>query len=166
MHRFNHHEWVLYVLAHPCLQGFDMTSSNTQDTHQWSFIRLGGFDQVVLDDGAAIGALTELDQKLWGALASPVQGTYLDEQTMRLIDVDDDGRIRVPEILEAVAWSKLVFKDLGELTARLDGLPLDSIRQDTEQGKRVFASAERLLGTHEQLATQISVQDTTRAAAG
>lgn len=140
-----------------------MTSPNTQETHRWSFVRLGGFDQVVLDSGADIAALHQLDKKLWGALASPVKGTYLDEETMRCVDTDGDERIRAPEVLEAVSWSTQVFEDLGDLTARVDGLPLSRIRQDTELGKRVYAGAERLLGAQHSDSQIIKVHDTTRA---
>lgn len=141
-----------------------MSSSNTPNSHRWSFVRLGGFDQVLLDDAESIGAIATLDQKLWGALASPVKGTYLDERTMHLIDTDDDGRIRAPEIIEAVGWISLVLRDVGELTLRADGLPLSSIREDTELGKRVLASAHRLQAAEQKTEAVISVKDTTVAA--
>ena len=74
-------------------------------THTWNFFRTGGLDQVVLGSAADLTALPELDQKLWVALSCPVKGLELDERTLALIDSDNDGRIRVPELLAAVAWA-------------------------------------------------------------
>jgi hypothetical protein len=105
------------------------------NAHSWTFFRAGGFDQVTLDTAADLTALRSLDQKLWVALACPVAGLQFDADTLGLIDQDADGRIRAPEILEAVEWMQKVLKDVGELTQRRDGLPLASLdRLALQQG--------------------------------
>ena len=71
-------------------------------SHRWRFRRLGGFDQVIIDSGDDICHLPELDQKLWAALSCPTTGIELDARTLKLLDSDGDGRIRVPEVLAAV----------------------------------------------------------------
>ena len=73
--------------------------------YSWNFSRIGDFDQVLLRSGEDLKHLDELDPKLWAALACPVKGLFFDEKTLRLIDTDNDGRIRVPEILAAVKWA-------------------------------------------------------------
>src|SRR3569832_2299368 len=67
--------------------------------HTWTFFRVGGFAQVRLDSGADLAALGELDQKLWTALACPTKGLEFDARTLALIDSDNDGRIRAPDII-------------------------------------------------------------------
>jgi hypothetical protein len=42
--------------------------------HQWKFFRAGGFDQVLLESGDDLLALSQLDKKLWSALSCPVKG--------------------------------------------------------------------------------------------
>ncbi|MFM2420538.1 MAG: hypothetical protein RL385_5261, partial [Pseudomonadota bacterium] len=60
--------------------------------HSWRFFRAGGVDQVQLTRGADLAKLGELDQKLWVALACPVEGLEIDAHSLKLIDTDGDGR--------------------------------------------------------------------------
>ena len=113
--------------------------------HTWRFFRAGGFDQVRLDSGADLLALEELDQKLWVALACPTTGLEFDAKTLALIDTDQDGRIRVPELIAAVKWAGLCLKDPDELLKGAGELPLSAINDATPEGKAVLASARHLL---------------------
>jgi len=83
--------------------------------HQWHFFRAGGVDQVSLRDGQDVLSLSELDQKLWVALSMPVKGVDLDAETLALIDLDTDGRIRVRDVLTAVGWVKDTFKNPDDI---------------------------------------------------
>src|SRR5689334_4544294 len=69
--------------------------------HRWVFHRFGGLDQVALTSGEDLRQLEHLDQKLWVALSCPTKGLELDARTLELLDLDHDGRVRAPEILEA-----------------------------------------------------------------
>ena len=113
--------------------------------HTWNFFRTGGVDQVALTTGADLLALEHLDQKLWVALACPVKGLELDEETLALIDTDGDGRIRVPELLAAITWSAARLSDVGTLLAGTDGLPLAALNLNTPEGRAVHASAQQIL---------------------
>jgi hypothetical protein len=114
-------------------------------THAWKFFRAGGVDQVVLASAADLENLRSLDQKLWVALACPTVGLEFDARTLALLDTDGDGRIRPPEILGAIAWTRDVLRDLGELFTPSDELPLDSIDTKTGTGKDVLAGAKLIL---------------------
>jgi len=113
--------------------------------HFWKFFRTGGLDQVTLGSGADLLALETLDQKLWVALSCPVKGLELDEATLKLIDLDGDGRIRVPELLAAIKWSAPRLKDVGVLLNGTDGLPLSAINDATPEGNIVLSSAKQIL---------------------
>lgn len=113
--------------------------------HRWRFFRAGGVDQVVLSTGADIAHLDELDQKLWVALACPTRGTELDEKTLSLVDADQDGRVRVPEILAAVDWMGKVLKRLDLLFEAGDSIPLAELDGSNKEGKAVLAAAKRIL---------------------
>ena len=114
-------------------------------THKWTFFRAGEVDQVVLDQGADIAHLAELDQKLWVALACPTRGLEFPNRTLDLLDLDKDGRIRVPEILAAVAWAQAVFRNLDDLFEGTALVPLASINDATPEGKGLLAGAKRIL---------------------
>src|SRR5882672_5443957 len=98
--------------------------------HQWHFFRAGGVDQVSLRDGSDVLALSELDQKLWVALALPMKGTAIETETLSLLDADADGRVRVKDVLAAVTWAKDTFKDPNDLLGGKDPLPLSRIKSD------------------------------------
>ncbi len=145
-------------------------STANRSAHSWKFFRAGGLDQVALDTGADLLALRQLDQKLWVALSCPVKGIELDEKTLALIDVDKDGRIRVPELLTAVEWAAARLKDPGILLRPLDALPLAAINDATPDGKLLLASTHEVLARLGRAdATEIAVgeaADTTRIFAG
>jgi hypothetical protein len=129
--------------------------------HHWRFFRAGGFDQVRIDNGSDIAMLETLEQKLWVALACPTRGIEFDERTLDLIDSDHDGRIRAPEILDAVRWTRDLLKDVNELQHRGESLPLAAIDDASDAGKAIRISAETILETlGKSGADAVSLQDT------
>ncbi len=141
------------------------SSSAPATPHVWKFFRIGGLDQASLETGADLLALDQLDQKLWVALSCPVKGLELDEKTLALIDTDKDGRIRVPDILEAIAWSARHLNDVGILLRGQCVLPLSSFNEATAEGRSALASAKEVLarlGTPD--VTEISLADATNTA--
>ncbi|HCT40776.1 MAG TPA: hypothetical protein DF427_06330 [Moraxellaceae bacterium] len=112
-------------------------------SHRWRFFRSGGFDQVRLDTPADLAALRTLDQKLWTALACPVTGLEFDARTLAYLDGDNDGRIRAPELLNAVDWVLQRLGDPGVLFSG-DSLPLAALA-DNDEGRALHAAARRLL---------------------
>lgn len=116
-----------------------------QNNHIWNFSSVGGVKRVNLESGQDLVALPQLDQKLWTALSCPVSGLEIDQKTLELIDNDKDGRIRVPEILEAVKWITAVIKNPDDLLKQSSSLPLASINTDCEEGRLLLASAHQIL---------------------
>lgn len=113
--------------------------------HRWRFVRAGGFDQVQIDSGADLEALADLDQKLWVALACPVQGLEFDARTLALLDTDKDGRIRAPELLAAVKWACEVSADPDDLAKGADAMKLSAIDAENPEGKLLLSTAKTLL---------------------
>ncbi|HTM22371.1 MAG TPA: hypothetical protein VL172_17745 [Kofleriaceae bacterium] len=108
--------------------------------HDWHFFRAGGVDQVSLRNGADLLALRELDQKLWVALAMPTRDVDIDAATLDLLDTDHDGRIRVPDILEAIEFVRASWTNADRLLEGGDSLPLLAITDGP-----VRAAARRVL---------------------
>ncbi|HUW24989.1 MAG TPA: hypothetical protein VMW07_00510 [Gallionella sp.] len=114
-------------------------------SHTWKFFRAGGFDQVLIDSGADLLALHELDQKLWVALSCPARGIEFDDKTLAMIDADGDGQVRASEVLAAVAWVSGLLKNADLLVKGAGSLALDEINDSGEEGKQLLASARHIL---------------------
>jgi hypothetical protein len=135
-------------------------------SHQWRFFRAGGFDQVQLDTSADLLALAELDQKLWVALSCPVKGIEFDARSLEFIDADNDGHVRAPELLDAIAWANSRLTSPEVLLQKCDGVPLTQIRDDDEAGRLIKDAALTLakeLGKTE--ADTLTVAETSAAQA-
>lgn len=133
----------------------------TTSTHNWKFFRAGGFDQVRLDSGADLMAIDQLDQKLWVALACPVNGLEFDSKTLGLIDTDKDGRVRAPELISSVKWAGALLRNADDLLKGSSSLPLSAISDSSAEGKAILSSARQLLtNLGKRDATSISIEDT------
>ncbi|WP_298069619.1 ABC transporter permease [uncultured Mailhella sp.] len=110
----------------------------------WAFHRLGGMDQVTLETSEELCRLRELDPKLWAALSCPASGLEFDARTLALLDGDGDGRIRIPEVLEAVEWACRRLAHPADMASRPEALPLSALA-DTEEGRHLAATAAAVL---------------------
>lgn len=115
----------------------------TTTAHAWRFFRAGGFDQPRIDTPADLLAIGALDQKLWVALSCPVAGIEFDRRTLALLDSDDDGHIRAPELIAAVQWAGARLADTAPLAG--GDLTLAAIRADDEEGAAIAAAAREVL---------------------
>src|SRR5574340_1627229 len=113
----------------------------TSSSKQWRFFRAGGFDQVRLETGADLLNLDQLDQKLWVALACPTTGLEFDSRTLALIDTDQDGRIRAPELIAAIQWAGACLKNPDDLLKGSPELPLNALNDSVPEGKQLLSSA-------------------------
>lgn len=141
-----------------------LSLDSLKNTYPWKLRHSGGIFQVQLKTVEDLRALDKLDPKLWVALSCPVTGLEIDHETLRLIDFDDDGRVRIEEILTAVRWT---LDRLAKPESLFKGgdLPLDAIRSDDAEGKALLASAKQILAnTGYPDATHISVAQSTNTA--
>src|SRR3954471_23953233 len=83
--------------------------------HRWKVYRSGGVDQIALQSRDDLVNLDALDPKLWIALSMPTRGVEIDARTLDLLDSDQDGFIRQPEVLAAVDWLCELYRDPGRL---------------------------------------------------
>jgi hypothetical protein len=105
-------------------------SSSGVSSHSFRFFRSGGVDQVLIRSGADIANLEQLDLKLWVALAMPTRGIEFDPRTLDFVDTDQDGRIRPPELMAAIQWSRKAFTDLDGLLKGGDSVALAAIKDE------------------------------------
>lgn len=119
--------------------------SDTNSGFKWNFHRLGGLDQATLATSEELTHLAELNPKLWVALSCPSSGLEFDQRTLALIDKDNDGRIRMPEVLDAVRWLTSRLANPADIINAANELPLASINAETPEGKRLLGTAKAVL---------------------
>ena len=123
--------------------------------HRFQFFRAGGVDQVSLRDTDDLLALTELDQKLWVALAMPTRDIAVAKETLAALDSDGDGRIRAQDVIATVRWAAETFVLPGDLLSSTDHVSLAALKDPA-----VVAAAKRMLADlGKPSATSISTDD-------
>lgn len=122
-----------------------MKSIKQSNGYTWRFFRAGGFDQVRLDSAQDMLELINLDQKLWVALACPIDNVHFDRRTLSLIDTDGDGRIRPAELIAAINWTLPLLKNPEETVRGLSDITLGSINDATDEGKQLIDAMKRTL---------------------
>jgi hypothetical protein len=116
---------------------------------------------VSIETGTDLISLKDLDQKLWAALSCPVKDLEFDLKTLKLVDSDNDGHIRAPEIIEAITWASSILKDPEFLVKGSAGIPLAAINDETDEGRGILSSARHILKNLGKEGTDvISVEDT------
>lgn len=128
--------------------------------YNWKFSTIGGVTRVNIESGEDIAHLSELDQKLWTVLSCPVKGLEIDEDTLRMVDVDSDGKIHVNDVIATAEWLGKVLNNLNLLLNRDDAVDLTAFNENTEEGRALKASAKQILLNLGLNKNSISVADT------
>ncbi len=113
--------------------------------YAWKFSTIGGVTRVIINSGDDIAHLGELDQKLWSVLSCPVSGLEFDEQTLRMMDTDNDGRIRVNEVVATAQWLTGILRNNDDLLKGEDHISFTQINGDNDDGSKLLESARRTL---------------------
>lgn len=110
---------------------------------RFTFQRMGGIDQIVMENDYDWQNLDKLDPKLWMALSCPIAGLEFNQPTLKLLDSDGDGRIRAQEVRDAVAWVCQRLANPAKLKEGSHTLSLADLREDTPEGQ-TLASALKI----------------------
>ncbi len=99
--------------------------------HTWTYANIGGNTRVVIKNGKDIQHLAELDEKLWTVLACPVSGLELAEESLKHMDVNNDGKIHVSDVVATAQWLCTVLCDAQLLFEQKASLNLTDIVDET-----------------------------------
>ena len=138
----------------------DMKKKKNPDAYQWQFASVGGAVRVQIRNGEDIRHLGELDRKLWTVLSCPAGGLEFDPVTLRDIDQDGDGHIRVDEVIAAAQWLTRVVKDADTLLKGEDTIPFSNFNTEDPDGARLLASARQILANLKRKKDSISLEET------
>lgn len=114
--------------------------------HQWKFCSVGGLIQVQIETIDDVLNLDKLDPKLWTALACPAKGLEFSDETLNLLDLDHNGRVRVNELLDALSYIKKYLAKPAVIMEKGESIPLDSFSEETfSSGHTPAESAKAVL---------------------
>lgn len=99
--------------------------------YNWTFANVGGTTRVKIQSGEDIRHLGELDQKMWTVLSCPTTGLEINEESLKLIDLDGDGKLRVKEVIQTADWLCSVLRAPETLLASKAEVPLANIADET-----------------------------------
>lgn len=128
--------------------------------HSWNYENIGGSTRVKITTGADIAHLGELDPKKWTVLSCPTTGLNIDDKSLKYIDTDNDGRIRVSDVVATSQWLTAVVKDADLLIKGADCIDVELFNQDNADGKRLYDSAKQILVNLGKEGSVISLADT------
>ncbi|MGM9735709.1 MAG: hypothetical protein ACI3ZL_04785 [Candidatus Cryptobacteroides sp.] len=133
--------------------------------YDWTFENIGGSTRVKITSGEDIAHLEELDPKMWTVLSCPVSGLEIDEKSLRFVDCDSDGRIRVNDIIRTSKWITSVVKDPNIILGGSDRMDTGCFNAETPEGKKLQDSSRQILRNLGKDEKEISLADTADIAA-
>ena len=95
--------------------------------YKWSFANVGGVTRVRIQSAEDLRHLGELDKKMWTVLSCPVNGLEISSESLSLMDLDGDGKLRLKEVVATSEWLCATIKDPKSLFAQKDEIALDNI---------------------------------------
>ena len=134
---------------------------NTKSSYPWRYTKIGGVTRVSIETGDDIAHLPTLDQKQWTVLSCPTSGLEIDPDTLKMLDTDGDGHIKVNEVTSSIEWLSKVLKNMDSLTEKSAVLPLSAIREDTDEGKKLLNSARQILSNLKLDKQELAIAETT-----
>ena len=128
--------------------------------HSWNYENIGGSTRVKITTGADIAHLADLDLKKWTVLSCPTAGLDIDEKSLKYVDTDNDGRIRVNDVIATSQWLTAVVKDADLLVKGVDSIDVEAFNQEHTDGKKLYNSAKQILVNLAKEGSVISLADT------
>lgn len=133
--------------------------------YKWGFSNVGGVPRVKITSGADIAHLSELDPKLWTVLSCPVKGLEISDNSLKYVDADGDGRIRINDVVATSEWLTGVLKDHDLILKGSDSVDISQINVETEEGRKLYASARQILNNLGRDGGVVTLADATDVAA-
>lgn len=128
--------------------------------YKWHFVNVGGTARVRINSGEDIAHLNELDPKMWTVLSCPTTGLEIDDKSLKYMDCDGDGKLRVNDVICVSQWITSVLKDKDLILKGADSIDINQINTDDANGKKLYSSAKRILENLGKEGTVISLADT------
>ena len=98
--------------------------------YSWNFANVGGVTRVRIQSAEDIRHLGELDKKMWTVLSCPTTGLEISSDSLSLMDLDGDGKLRVKEVIATAEYLCGALKDPETLFEQKDELEVGNITEE------------------------------------
>ncbi|MBR6065395.1 MAG: hypothetical protein IKP57_03115 [Paludibacteraceae bacterium] len=98
--------------------------------YNWNFANVGGVTRVRIQSAEDIRHLGELDKKMWTVLSCPTTGLEISSDSLSLMDLDGDGKLRVKEVIATAEYLCGALKDPETLFEQKDELEVGNITEE------------------------------------
>ena len=115
--------------------------------YKWSFANVGGVTRVRIQSAEDLRHLGELDKKMWTVLSCPVNGLEISADSLSLMDIDGDGKLRLKEVVGTADYLCSALKDPKSRFEQKDTIALDNIADEA-----ILAVAKKLAGKNKEIA--------------
>ena len=133
--------------------------------YKWEFENIGGCSRVRISSGNDIAHLDELDIKMWTVLSCPAKGLEIEEKSLKYMDRDADGKIRVSDVISVAKWTTGALKNPDLLLEGKDWVNIEDINVENEIGLKLSKAAKQILSNLDKEGNCISLADTADIAA-
>ena len=133
--------------------------------YKWNFDNIGGCSRVRIASGQDIAHLDELDVKMWTVLSCPVKGLEIEEKSLKYMDRDADGKIRVNDVISVAKWMTGALKNPDLLLEGKGWVDIAEIDAENEVGLKLGKAAKQILFNLGKEGERISLADTADIAA-
>lgn len=137
-----------------------MALINKDKKYKWHFVNIGGSVRVRINSGDDIAHLSELDPKMWTVLSCPTTGLEIDDVSLKYMDCDGDGKLRINDIVAVSQWITSVLKDNDLILKGDDHIDINQINTEDANGKKLYSSARQILENLGKEGSLISLADT------
>ena len=137
-----------------------MALINKDKKYKWHFVNIGGSARVRINSGEDIAHLSELDPKMWTVLSCPTTGLEIDDKSLKYMDCDGDGKLRVNDVIAVSQWITSVLKDNDLILKGTDSIDINFINTEDANGKKLYSSAKQILENLGKEGNIISLADT------
>ncbi len=133
---------------------------NKDKKYKWEYVNLGGSTRVKINSGEDLAHLNELDPKMWTVLSCPTTGLEIDDKSLKYMDCDADGKLRVNDVVCVSQWITSVLKNKDLLLKGEAFIDINQINTEDAKGSKLYKSAKQILENLGKDGSVISLSDT------
>ena len=137
-----------------------MALINKDKKYKWEYVNLGGSTRVKINSGEDLAHLNELDPKMWTVLSCPTTGLEIDDKSLKYMDCDGDGKLRVNDVVAVSQWITSLLKNKDLILKGDSYIDINHINTEDANGNKLYKSAKQILENLGKEGCVISLSDT------
>ena len=121
--------------------------------YNWTYASIGNVTRIRIHSGEDIRHLGELDKKKWTVLSCPVSGLEISEESLKMMDLEGDGKLRLKEVVATAEWLCATLVKPDSLLKQKDEIELSNIADEA-----IKAVAEKIIAEGQKAVTLADVE--------